>query len=78
MCHLFTFDSQVFEPFGPVLKPLYSVRFNSPEEIESRMIKPGMEVYYAPDAPQFTHYVFMEQLRRYVYEFFFCLYSSIV
>ena len=55
---------QVFETFGPVPSPLYSIRFNSPAEIEERGVKVGVAVFYAPDMADFTHFVFLEQLRR--------------
>ena len=54
---------QVFETFGPVAAPLYSVRFNSTADIRKRGIKVGMEVFYAPEMETFTKYVFMEKLR---------------
>ncbi|XP_041362610.1 uncharacterized protein LOC121378485 [Gigantopelta aegis] len=65
---LFTKDrkpfGQIFEVFGPVASPFYSVRFNSAEEIETKGIQPGDVVYYAPTVEQFTHYVFVERLKK--------------
>ncbi|KAK2160489.1 hypothetical protein LSH36_132g02013 [Paralvinella palmiformis] len=57
---------QVFETFGPVSTPLYSVRFNSPDQINERQLRPGLIVFYVPDAPEYTHYVFMAHLQRLV------------
>ena len=47
--------------------PLYSVRFNTPEQIQERELHPGLVVFYAPDAPEYTHYVFMAHLQRLVF-----------
>ena len=50
--------------FGPVVCPFYSVRFNSSADITEKDIKAGMSVFYAPDKPEFTNYVFVEQLKQ--------------
>ncbi|KJH49268.1 NAF1 domain protein [Dictyocaulus viviparus] len=42
----------VYDLFGPVRNPLYSVRFNTKEEASK--INVGMEVYFAPLAEQYT------------------------
>ena len=39
---------EVFEVMGPISRPLYSVRFNSAEELKERHITVGEEVFYAP------------------------------
>lgn len=56
---------RIFDVFGQVIEPLYSVRFNSNEEIRERNIQIDSGVYIAPDlqAP-ITGYVFPEQLKR--------------
>ena len=54
----------MFETFGPVTAPLYSVRFNQPKDITQRGLEVGMEVFYAPEMENFTKYVFVEQLRK--------------
>ena len=40
---------KVFETFGPVLKPLYSVRFNSASEIDRTRAVKGAKVLYVPE-----------------------------
>ena len=40
---------KVFETFGPVLKPLYSVRFNNPGEIDRTRAVKGAKVMYVPE-----------------------------
>ncbi|KAK6752935.1 hypothetical protein RB195_003997 [Necator americanus] len=50
----------VFDLFGPVRSPLYSVRFNTREE--AAKIQVGMKVYYAPMAEQYTKKVIETQL----------------
>lgn len=55
---------KVFEVFGPVSTPWYSVRFNSKADIEDKDIKTGMEVFYAPKKEDYTKYVFVSYLKN--------------
>ncbi|XP_074647325.1 uncharacterized protein LOC141903187 [Tubulanus polymorphus] len=55
---------QVFETFGPVIAPLYSIRFNSTDQIDDSGISIGTAVYCAPTLTQYTHYIFMNQLKQ--------------
>jgi len=66
---------QVFETFGPVQSPLYSVRFNSKEHIAQHQIEIGAKVFCVPNVSEWTHYVFLEHLRAYVYVLF-CSHST--
>ena len=59
--HLFF---QVFEILGPVAKPLYTVRFNTVEDIQTKGIKEGTLVFYAPDKDEFTKFVFLTELKK--------------
>ncbi|RCN48322.1 NAF1 domain protein [Ancylostoma caninum] len=52
----------VFDLFGPVRSPLYSVRFNTKEEAAKLQV--GMNVYYAPKAEQYTRTVIETQLKE--------------
>ncbi|XP_033752624.1 H/ACA ribonucleoprotein complex non-core subunit NAF1-like [Pecten maximus] len=54
---------RVFEVFGPVSTPWYSVRFNSNKDIEAKGIKTGMKVFYAPTKDDYTKYVFVTFLK---------------
>lgn len=38
----------MFETFGPVSRPFYSVRFNTAEEIDRERAKVGSRVFYVP------------------------------
>ena len=74
MCTLFILKClfvyvQVFEIFGPVSCPLYSVRFNSCDHIVQHGVEVGAKVYYVPNVSEWTHYVFMEHVRAYVVTF---------
>ncbi|VDD88082.1 unnamed protein product [Enterobius vermicularis] len=51
----------VFDVFGAVSNPLYSVRFNSPNEAQQHCI--GKVVYYAPHLEDLTHTIFTDQLK---------------
>jgi len=57
---------KIFETFGPVSCPLYSVRFNSMEHIAEHGIEIGAKVYYVPSVSEWTHYVFLEHVKAYV------------
>ncbi|KAK6028052.1 NAF1 domain protein [Ostertagia ostertagi] len=50
----------VYDLFGPVRSPFYSVRFNTKEEAAAKMCV-GMQVYYAPTAEQYTKTVIDNQ-----------------
>ncbi|KAK5986645.1 H/ACA ribonucleoprotein complex subunit [Trichostrongylus colubriformis] len=50
----------VYDLFGPVRSPFYSVRFNTKEEAAAKM-NVGMQVYYAPTAEQYTKTVIDKQ-----------------
>lgn len=56
---------QIFETFGPVKSPWYSIRFNSLAEIgNNKLIKTNEAIYFAPQMSNWTKYVFLEELRR--------------
>jgi len=54
----------VFEVFGPVKTPWYSVRFNDADNIKGKGLHVGMKVFCAPSEEAFTRYVFLEDLKR--------------
>ena len=54
--------SQVFEVFGPVSSPLYVLRLNSVEQVNSKGLKEGLTVYYAPAIKEYTGYILTRQL----------------
>lgn len=54
----------VFETFGPVQTPFYSVRFNKESDINDKGVCRGDKVFYAPDIMEYSHYVFVTQLKK--------------
>ncbi|KAL7328435.1 hypothetical protein PS15p_206705 [Mucor circinelloides] len=54
---------EVFETFGPVARPYYSVRFNDAKEINQEFAKVGQDVYFVPSY-QKTQIVETEKLRK--------------
>jgi len=48
---------QIFETFGPLTQPLYSLRFPSASDLHARHpgIKSGMKVYYCPSRSTFAY-----------------------
>ena len=53
----------IFETFGPVEKPYYSIRYNDIHSIHQRQIELNQEVFYAPKETTYTKYVFVQELR---------------
>ncbi|KAJ3153075.1 H/ACA ribonucleoprotein complex non-core subunit naf1 [Geranomyces michiganensis] len=53
---------KIFETFGPVTRPFYSVRFNSAEEIAALDLPTGTDVY-VPRAPGLEKVVFTRALK---------------
>jgi H/ACA ribonucleoprotein complex non-core subunit NAF1 len=53
----------IFETFGPVEKPYYSVRYNNGQGIQQRQIEINQDVFYAPKETAYTKYVFVQELR---------------
>ena len=58
------FSRQVFETFGPVQTPFYSVRFNVDRDINDKDVHVGDKVFYAPDMMEFSNFVFVTQLKK--------------
>ncbi|XP_071504562.1 uncharacterized protein [Diadema antillarum] len=55
---------QVYEIFGPVASPFYSVRFNCPVDIEEHGVRLQTRALFAPQNIDVTQYVFTEQLKK--------------
>lgn len=56
--------SVVFEIFGPVKSPYYSVHVHSPEHASSLGLDPGRRVFVIPGNEELTKYVFTQQLLK--------------
>ncbi|KAH9495796.1 hypothetical protein Btru_013341 [Bulinus truncatus] len=54
----------IFETFGTVHQPFYSVRFNYNKDIIDQNIELGNRVYFAPKASNLTKYVFISELKK--------------
>lgn len=53
----------IYDVLGQVTSPMYVVRFNSRQEIESKGISKGLPVYSAPNT-EHTQYVFLKELMK--------------
>lgn len=51
----------VFDVMGVVSSPIYCIRFNSTDDIESKKVKIGMKVYVAPKT-EYTQFVVLNDL----------------
>jgi len=58
---------KIFEVFGPVQAPFYTIRFNSLKEIQNNSlnVENGAYIYYAHDMTEYTKFIFnIDELRR--------------
>ena len=67
---------QVFEIFGPVKKPYYSVRVNSQDHAHTLGLSPGSVLYVVPASVELTHYVFTRELVKLVFLLYNCMNSN--
>ncbi len=51
----------MFDTFGPVHKPMYTILFNSEEEVKGRNLQRGAKVFFLPDLAK---YVYTQPLKR--------------
>lgn len=59
--------AKIFEIFGPVATPFYSIRLGTLDEIDKRglALDVGALVYYAPDRTEYTKFIFnVDEMRR--------------
>ncbi|XP_022092868.1 H/ACA ribonucleoprotein complex non-core subunit NAF1-like isoform X2 [Acanthaster planci] len=54
----------IFEVFGPVSCPLYTLRFNSVSDIKDLKIELQTQVFFAPKIQNMTTYVFTQRLKQ--------------
>ncbi|XP_032682995.1 H/ACA ribonucleoprotein complex non-core subunit NAF1 [Odontomachus brunneus] len=54
---------KIFDVFGPVKEPHYTVRFNSVQHLQEKGIKVGMQVYYCPNS-KYTFLVFLSEVMK--------------
>jgi len=54
----------VFETFGPVKKPYYSIRVNSPDHVTALGLTPNTVLCVVADNLEMTKYVFTDKLMR--------------
>lgn len=57
---------KIYETFGPVVSPFYSLRFNLNEIKESQLkVDVGSFIYYAPESSKYTKFIFnVDELRQ--------------
>lgn len=53
----------VFETFGPVSRPFYTVRFKSSNDIDEEVCQVKSPIFYVPDYPE-TRFVPTEKLKK--------------
>ena len=59
------FSGRIFDVFGPVIRPLYSLRFESEEDFDKITgLTVGADVSVAPSDPRLTSYVFLKDLLK--------------
>ena len=54
----------VYETFGPVKQPFYSILFDSPQTIKSAGLKIGQPLYCSPADSQLTQFVFLRDVKK--------------
>lgn len=54
----------IFDVLGPVSEPMYCVRFNTAEEVNSFSLKGGTKIYVAPKNDCTTKFVFLKELLK--------------
>lgn len=54
----------MFETFGPVKRPFYSIRINSMDDLPMLGVALGDIVYIIPDNPVLTKYAFPQDLMK--------------
>lgn len=56
---------QIFDVFGPVVEPHYSVRFTNAEQIKEFNIEAGMDIYFAPRIDtNITKFAFVNEIKK--------------
>ncbi len=58
---------KIFEVFGPVQAPFYSIRFNNVKEITDNClnVETDSSIFYAHDSTEYTKFIFnLDELRR--------------
>lgn len=57
---------QVFDTFGTITEPHYSVRFADPQQIKDKEIAIDMEVFFTPNFDrEITKFAFVDQLKKF-------------
>lgn len=56
---------QIFDVFGSVREPLYSIRFSNEQQIKDKGIEKDMQVYFAPQPDtNVTKFAFINEIRK--------------
>lgn len=55
----------IFDVFGPVTEPLYSIRFTNGDQIKEKEVHKEMPVYFVPETcRKITRFAFVNELRK--------------
>jgi rRNA processing protein Gar1 len=54
----------VFEVFGPVTRPCYTMRFDTADDLQESALCPGVDVFFAPTKAEWTRAVFTDALLK--------------
>lgn len=57
---------QIFDVFGPITEPLYSIKFTDEQQIKDKNIHKDMPVYFLPQADNqtITKFAFVNEIRK--------------
>lgn len=56
---------QIFDVFGPIVEPHYSIRFSKAEQIKEKDIHTNMDVYFAPQKDRnITKFAFVNEIKK--------------
>lgn len=55
----------VFDVFGPIKEPHYTIRFNRPDQVKEKNIELNMPVFFVPQSERkITKFAFIEELKK--------------
>lgn len=55
----------VFDVFGPIKEPHYTIRFNGPDQVKDKSVELDMPVYFVPQSDRkITKFAFIEEIKK--------------
>lgn len=56
---------QIFDVFGAITEPHYSIRFTNKEQIAEKDIQPGLDIYFLPQTDRsITKFAFVDEIKK--------------